>query len=86
MFEGFITSKTKASILIKLFLNPATKAYLRELAKEFDVSTNSVRTELNNLTEHGILVAERDGRTTLSSPNSPPWSARSPASIAWQTR
>ncbi len=65
MFEGFITSKTKASILIKLFLNPATKAYLRELAKEFDVSTNSVRTELNNLTEHGILVAERDGRNVL---------------------
>ena len=65
MLEGVLSSKTKVNILVKLFLNPATKAYLRELAKEFDVSTNSVRTELNNLTEHGILVAEKDGRNVL---------------------
>jgi DNA-binding transcriptional ArsR family regulator len=32
------------------------------LASEFDVSTNSVRTELNNLTENDILLSERDGR------------------------
>ncbi|MDF1526738.1 MAG: GntR family transcriptional regulator [bacterium] len=38
------------------------KAYLRELAAEFNVSTNSVRTELNILTDNKILVAEQDGR------------------------
>ena len=62
MLEGIITSKTKVNLLVKLFLNPAMKAYLRELAKEFDLSTNSVRTELNILTENRILRAERDGR------------------------
>ena len=62
MLNGIITSKTKVNLLVKMFLNPAMKAYLRELAKEFDVSTNSVRTELNTLTENNILIAERDGR------------------------
>ena len=62
MLEGIIGSKTKVNLLVKMFLNPAMKAYLRELAKEFDVSTNSVRTELNTLTENEILIAERDGR------------------------
>lgn len=62
MLDGIIGSKTKVNLLVKMFLNPAMKAYLRELAKEFDVSTNSVRTELNTLTENEILIAERDGR------------------------
>jgi predicted transcriptional regulator len=62
MFEGIITSKTKINLLVKLFLNPATKAYLRQLATEFQVSTNAVRMELNNLTRYKILVAEKDGR------------------------
>jgi len=62
VLEGIITSRTKVNLLVKLFLNPAMKAYLRELAKEFDLSTNSVRTELNILTDNRILKAERDGR------------------------
>ena len=65
MLNGIITSKTKINVLVKLFLNPAMKAYLRELAKEFDLSTNSVRTELNILTENKILKAERDGRNVF---------------------
>jgi hypothetical protein len=32
------------------------------LSSEFGVSTNSVRTELNTLKKHKILVSERDGR------------------------
>jgi DNA-binding transcriptional ArsR family regulator len=63
MLEGIIGSKTKVNLLVKMFLNPAMKAYLRELAKEFDVSTNSVRTELNTLTQHDILISEREGRS-----------------------
>lgn len=57
-----IPSRTRVGILVKLFLNPGLKAYLRELAKEFDVSTNSVRVELNHLTDHKILVSQRSGR------------------------
>jgi len=63
VLSGIVTSKTKINLLVRMFLNPAMKAYLRELAKEFDVSTNSVRTELNTLTENNILIAERDGRS-----------------------
>ncbi|MBP2689291.1 MAG: regulatory protein ArsR, partial [Deltaproteobacteria bacterium] len=55
-------SRTRVQILVKLFLNPGVRAYLRSLAKEFDVSPNAVRTELNNLRLHKVLVSERDGR------------------------
>jgi len=57
-----IPSRTRVDILVKLFLNPGLKAYLRELASEFQVSTNAVRVELNHLTEHKILKSERSGR------------------------
>jgi len=60
--NSVIPSRTRVGILVKLFLNPGLKAYLRELATEFDVSTNSVRVELNHLTDHKILVSERSGR------------------------
>jgi DNA-binding transcriptional ArsR family regulator len=70
MLDGIITSKTKINLLVKLFLNPAMKAYLRELAKEFNLSTNSVRTELNILTQNNILKAERDGRNVYYRANS----------------
>ena len=57
--EGLISSKTRIKLLIRLFVNPATRAYLRELAKEFGVSTNSVREELNQLTEAKLLKSEK---------------------------
>ena len=48
---------------MKFFLNPGTRAYLRELASEFDESTNSVRVELNRLSKANIISAENVGRT-----------------------
>ncbi len=62
ILSAVIPSQTRVRILVKLFLNPGVRAYLRSLAKEFDVSPNAVRTELNNLREHKVLVSERDGR------------------------
>ena len=53
MLDALITSKTRVRLLVKFFLNPTMKAYLRELASEFDESTNSVRLELNRLKEAG---------------------------------
>lgn len=47
---------------MKFFSHP-NSGYLRSLAKEFDESTNSVRVELNRLTEAGLLLAEDDGKT-----------------------
>ena len=64
-----IPSKTRVGILVKLFLNPGIKAYLRELASEFEVSTNAVRVELNHLTEHKILKSERSGRNVYYQAN-----------------
>ena len=60
--SGLIASKTRVKLLIRLFLNPQTRSYLRELAKEFDVSTNAVRGELNQLTRAHLLKSERSGR------------------------
>ena len=50
-------------ILLKFFANSHARAYLRSLATEFGESTNSVRYELNNLSEAGFLVAKENGRT-----------------------
>ena len=62
LFAGLIASKTRVKLLIRFFFNPEAKSYLRELAKEFNVSTNSVREELNQLTKTRLLKSERDGR------------------------
>ena len=44
-------------------MNPGTRAYLRELAKEFNESTNSIRVELNRLSKAKFLSSENAGRT-----------------------
>ena len=62
MLDGMIPSRTRVQILVKLFLNPGIRAYLRSLAKEFEGSPNAIRTELNNLSRTKYLVFERDGR------------------------
>ena len=61
MLDALITSKTRIRLLVKFFLNPTMKAYLRQLADEFGESTNAVRVELNRLTEAGILESEAVG-------------------------
>lgn len=56
MLETIITSKTRLNLLVKFFVNIANKGYLNSLANEFGESTNSVRKELNNLTNAGYLI------------------------------
>lgn len=62
LLTGIIGSKTRIKLLIRLFFNPNTRSYLRELAKEFNVSTNSVREELNQLTKTELLNSHKNGR------------------------
>ena len=69
LFSGLISSKTRIKLLIRFFLNPEAKAYLRELANEFNVSTNAVREELNQLTKTAMLETEKNGRTVLYKAN-----------------
>ena len=47
---------------MRLFFNPQARSYLRELSKEFNVSTNAVREELNQLTKTDLLKVEKNGR------------------------
>ena len=65
MLNTLITSKTRINLLLKFFLNPGTKAYLRELSSEFGESTNAVRVELNRLTEAKILKSTSLGRKII---------------------
>jgi hypothetical protein len=62
LFSGLITSKTRIRLLLRFFLNVETSSYLRELAKEFNVSSNAVREELNQLTKTNLLKANKSGR------------------------
>lgn len=63
--SGVIPSRTRVQILVRLLLNPGIRAHLRGLATEFGVSPNGVRTELNNLGKHKVLISERDGRNVF---------------------
>jgi predicted transcriptional regulator len=69
LFTGLISSKTRIKLLTRFFFNPDTRSYLRELAKEFNVSTNSVREELNQLTKTELLKSEKSGRQVFYSAN-----------------
>lgn len=65
IFSGLITSRTRISILMRLFLNPEKQAYLRELSGEFGVSPSQVRDELRQLSDAGFLSTEKNGRQIL---------------------
>lgn len=54
---------------MRFFLNYSSHAYLRGLAKEFDVSTNAVRQELNKMTESTLIVSKKSGRKILYQAN-----------------
>ena len=54
------TSKTRLRLLIKFFVSQANRGYLNGLATEFKESTNSIRKELNHLSEAGYLNKYKD--------------------------
>jgi predicted transcriptional regulator len=62
LLSGLIASKTRIKLLMRFFFNPKTRSYLRELAKEFNVSSNAVREELNQLKKTDLLKSEKNGR------------------------
>lgn len=69
MLETLISSKTRIKLLLRLFLNPGSTAYLRGLAEEFDESTNSVRVELNRFEDADMLVSESKGNKKIYKAN-----------------
>ena len=69
IFDGLITSKMRIQILMRLFLNPDQKSYIRELADEMNSSSSQVSEELKNLTATGLLQTEKQGRQINYSAN-----------------
>lgn len=64
MLTQLFTSKTRIKLLLKLFLNPGVSCYLRELAKEFALSPNALKEELDSLSSAGYLEREQNGRSS----------------------
>jgi predicted transcriptional regulator len=69
LLAGLIASKTRIKLLMRFFFNPEARSYLRELAKEFNVSTNAVREELNQLKKTDLLKSEKNGRQVYYTAN-----------------
>ncbi len=69
MLNTLITSKTRLKLLLKFFLNPEARAYLRGLAEEFGESSNSIRVELNRFEEAGLLDSEFVGNKKIFTAN-----------------
>ena len=65
MLNSLITSETRIKLLLRFFLNPNARGYLRQLSKDFNESTNGIRIELNKLVEADILESEIDGRNKI---------------------
>jgi hypothetical protein len=60
MLDTLITSKTRVKLLLKFFLNPGAKSYLRNLETEFGESTNAIRLELNRFEKAGLLISGKE--------------------------
>tara|TARA_B100001250_G_scaffold127709_1_gene108722 strand:+ start:1685 stop:2194 length:510 start_codon:yes stop_codon:yes gene_type:complete len=65
MLNSLITSKTRLRMLIKFFVSAANKGYLNGLASEFNESTNSIRKELNNLSDAGYLLKSKQNNRII---------------------
>ena len=56
-------------MLIKFFVNAANNGYLNGLANEFNESTNSIRKELNNLSDAGYLQKSKNNNKVIYNAN-----------------
>jgi DNA-binding transcriptional ArsR family regulator len=69
VLDTLVTSKTRLKLILKFFLNPGSRAYLRGLSEEFGESSNAVRLELNRFEEAGLLETESKGNKKLYQAN-----------------
>ena len=69
MLDSLITSKTRLKLLIKFFVSSSNQGHLRGLAEEFQESTNSIRKELNQLSEAGYLEKRTEKNKILYNAN-----------------
>jgi len=67
--EAIIGSKSRVKLMTLFLLNPEKRFYLREIARKTEENVNSVRRELKNLEETGLLKSERAGNLKYYSVN-----------------
>ena len=67
--HDIITSRTRIKLLVRLFSNPSSKAYLRELAGEFGVATTGIREELRQMVHSRLLTSQKSGRQIIYQAN-----------------
>ena len=66
VLEQLFKGKIRLKLLVKLFLNPNNKVFLRGLEREFNVSSNTVRLELGKLQEMQLIAeAENDSNARI---------------------
>jgi len=53
-----LQGKIRVKLLTRLLLNPASRVYLRGLEKDFGVSSNTVRVELNKLSDLKLIEVD----------------------------
>ena len=69
VLKSLITSRTRLRMLVKFFINAANSGYLNGLADEFGESTNSIRRELNNLSDAGYLIQWKEKNKIIYAAN-----------------
>lgn len=66
MLAKLFGSEARAKLLFTFFLNPEKSFYIRELSRDLNLQVNSVRRELDNLNNMGVLLVdaseEEDGK------------------------
>ncbi|MEA1869284.1 MAG: nucleotidyltransferase domain-containing protein [Euryarchaeota archaeon] len=61
MLRKLFTSRTRVKLLTLFLMNPDREIYVREIARDIGENINSVRRELANLEEIGLLTSKRKG-------------------------
>lgn len=56
-FDSLFSGKIRLKLLSRLLLNPGSHVYLRQLQRELNVSSNTVRLELNKLSAMKLISA-----------------------------
>ncbi len=69
MLTKIFSSRTRINLFLKLFLNPEISCYLRELAREFQLTPNALKEELDNLSTAGYLGKEQRGQSIFYKAN-----------------
>jgi hypothetical protein len=64
ILDKIFTGKIRVQLLTKLLLNPASTVYLRGLERDLGVSSNTVRLELNKLSDMQLIQEQGETNNT----------------------